>query len=182
MPTSGAIGVCGKLWRWVLATKAHRLYADEDFGLDLENTVYALDSSTIDFSMTLFPWATFRSTKSAIKIHAQIDLRGPIPVCIFVSPASFHDVNWLDALVFEPGAIYLFDKGYTDFRRFYRIAASGAFFVTRAKENLQFSRKESRPVDKATGLRSEHVGKLALPKARGDFPLPLRRIRYFDEK
>ena len=174
-----------RLWKTLamgLATKAQRLYADEDFGLDLENTVYALDSSTIDLSMTLFPWATFRSTKSAIKIHTQIDLRGPIPVCIFVSPASFHDVNWLDALVFEPGAIYLFDKAYTAFRQFYHIAASGAFFVTRAKENLRFSRKESRPVDKPTGLQSDHVGKLALPKARGDFPLPLRRIRYFDEK
>jgi len=174
-----------RLWQALtmgLVSKARKLYADEDLGLDLDNTVYALDSSTIDLSMTLFPWATFRTTKSAIKIHAQIDLRGPIPVCIFISPASLHDVNWLDALVFEPGAIYLFDKGYTDFRRLYRIAASGAFFVTRAKDNLRFTRQESRPVDKTTGLRSDHLGKLALAKARGDFPLLLRRIRYFDEK
>jgi hypothetical protein len=172
-----------RLWQALamgLVAKARRLYAGEDLGLDLENTIYALDSSTIDLSMSLFPWATFRSTKSAIKIHAQIDLRGPIPVCIFVSPGSLHDVNWLDALVFEPGAIYLFDKGYIDFRRLYRIAAAGAFFVTRAKDNLRFSRQESRPVDKATGVRSDHIGKLTLPKARADFPLPLRRIRYFD--
>ena len=174
-----------RLWQALamgLVAKARRLYSGEDLGLDLENTVYALDSSTIDLSMTLFPWATFRSTKSAIKIHAQIDLRGPIPVCIFVSPGSLHDVNWLDALVFEAGAIYLFDKGYIDFRRLYRIAASGAFFVTRAKDNLRFSRQKSRPVDKATGVCSDHIGKLALAKARADFPLPLRQIRYFDSE
>jgi hypothetical protein len=135
-----------------LVAKARKLYAGEDLGLDLENTVYALDSSTIDLSMTLFPWATFRSPKSAIKIHAQIDLLGPIPVCIFVSPGSLHDVNWLDALVFEAGAIYLFDKGYIDFARLHCIAASGAFFVTCAKDNLRFERQESRPVDKTTGL------------------------------
>jgi len=145
-----------RLWQALamgLVAKARRLYAGEDLGLDLENTVYALDSSTIDLSMTLF---------------------------LFVSPGSLHDANWLDALVFEAGAIYLFDKGYIDFRRLYRIAASGAFFVTRAKANLRFSRQESRPVDKATGVRSDHIGKLALAKARRDFPLPLRRIRYFD--
>jgi len=172
-----------RLWQALamgLVAKARRLYAGEDLGLDLENTVYALDSTTIDLSMTLFPWATFRSTKSAIKIHAQIDLCGPIPVCIFVSPGSLHDVNWSDALVFEAGAIYLFDKGYIDFRRLYRIATSGAFFVTRAKDNLRFSRQKSRPVDKATGVCSDHIGKLALAKARTDFPVPLRRIRYFD--
>lgn len=174
-----------RLWQALamgLINKARRLYAGEELGVDLENTVYALDSSTIDLSMTLFPWATFRSTKSAIKIHTQLDLRGPIPVCVFVSPAGLHDVNFLDKLSFEAGAIYLFDKGYTDFQRLYRIAASGAFFVTRAKDNLRFSRHASRPVDKSTGLRSDHMGKFALPKARRDFPLPLRRIRYFDEK
>lgn len=174
-----------RLWQALamgLVRKARSLYVGEDLGLDLENTVYALDSSTIDLSMTLFPWATFRSTKSAIKIHTQLDLRGPIPVCVFVSPASLHDVNWLDNLRFEAGAIYLFDKGYTDFQRLYRIATSGAFFVTRAKDNLRFARQASRPVDKTTGLRSDHLGKFALPKARKDFPLPLRRIRYFDEK
>ena len=174
-----------RLWQALamgLVRKARSLYVGEDLGLDLENTVYALDSSTIDLSMTLFPWATFRSTKSAIKIHTQLDLRGPIPVGVFVSPASLHDVNWLDNLRFEAGAIYLFDKGYTDFQRLYRIATSGAFFVTRAKDNLRFARQASRPVDKTTGLRSDHPGKFALPKARKDFPLPLRRIRYFDEK
>jgi hypothetical protein len=146
----------------------------------LEHTIYALDSTTIDLSLTMFPWATFRSTKSGIKVHTQIDLRGPIPVCVFVSPASMHDVKWLDILVFESGAIYLFDKGYIDFGRLQRIAASGAFFVTRAKDNLRFARQGSRAVDKTTGLRSDQVGYLALPKARESFQSPLRRIRFFD--
>lgn len=172
-----------RLWQALamgLIPKARKLYAGEDIGLDLESAVYALDSTTIDLSMTLFAWATFRSTKSGIKIHAQLDLRGPVPVCVFVSPASMHDVKWLDMLVFESGGIYILDKGYIDFSRFQRIAASGAFFVTRAKENLRFTRQESRPVDKTTGLRSDQVGYLALPKARENFPSPLRRIRFFD--
>jgi hypothetical protein len=172
-----------RLWQALamgLIPKARKLYAGEDIGLDLESAVYALDSTTIDLSMTLFAWATFRSTKSGIKIHAQLDLRGPVPVCVFVSPASMHDVKWLDMLVFESGAIYVLDKGYIDFSRFQRIAASGAFFVTRAKENLRFARQESRVVDKTTGLRSDQVGYLALPKARENFPSPLRRIRFFD--
>ena len=172
-----------RLWEALalsLIPKARSLYASEDLGLDLENTVYALDSTTIDLSLTMFPWATFRTTKSGIKVHTQIDLRGPIPVCVFVSPASMHDVKWLDMLAFEAGAIYIFDKGYTDFARLHCIAASGAFFVTRAKDNLRFARQESRPVDKTTGLRSDQVGYLALPKARENFPSPLRRIRFFD--
>jgi len=154
-----------RLWEALalsLIPKARSLYAGEDLGLDLEHTIYALDSTTIDLSLTMFPWATFRSTKSGIKVHTQIDLRGPIPVCVFVSPASMHDVKWLDMLVFESGAIYLFDKGYIDFARLQRIAASGAFFVTRAKENLRFARQESRPVNKTLGLRSDQLGYLAL--------------------
>ena len=117
-----------RLWESLalsLIPKARTLYAGEDLGLDLENTIYALDSTTIDLSLTMFPWATFRTTKSGIKMHTQIDLRGPIPVCVFVSPASMHYVKWLDMLVFEAGAIYLFDKGYIDFSRLQRIAASG---------------------------------------------------------
>ena len=172
-----------RLWEALalsLIPKARSLYESEDLGLDLENAIYALDSTTIDLSLTMFPWATFRSTKSGTKVHTQIDLRGPIPVCVFVSPASMHDVKWLDMLAFEAGAIYIFDKGYTDFARLHGIAASGAFFVTRAKDNLRFARQESRPVDKTTGLRSDQVGYLALPKARENFPSPLRRIRFFD--
>ena len=172
-----------RLWQALamgLIPKARKLYAGEEFGLELESAVYALDSSTIDLSLTLFPWATFRSTKSGIKIHAQLDLRGPVPVCVFVSPADMHDVKWLDMLVFECGAIYIIDRGYIDFSRLQRIAASGAFFVTRAKDNLRFARQESRPVDKTTGLRSDQVGYLALPSARKNFPSPLRRIRFFD--
>lgn len=172
-----------RLWQALamgLIPKARKLYAGEDIGLDLESTVYALDSTTIDLSMTLFPWATFRSTKSGIKIHAQLDLRGPVPVCVFVSPASVHDVKWLDMLVFEAGATYIIDKGYIDFARLQRIAASGAFFVTRAKANLRFARQESRAIDKTTGLRSDQIGYLELPRARENFPSPLRRIRFFD--
>jgi len=172
-----------RLWQALamgLIPKARKLYAGEEIGLELESAVYALDSSTIDLSLTLFPWATFRSTKSGIKIHAQLDLRGPVPVCVFVSPADMHDVKWLDMLVFECGAIYIIDRGYIDFSRLQRIAASGAFFVTRAKDNLRFARQESRPVDKTTGLRSDQVGYLALPGARKNFPSPLRRIRFFD--
>jgi hypothetical protein len=151
-----------RLWEALalsLIPKARSLYAGEDLGLDLENTIYALDSTTIDLSLTMFPWATFRSTKSGIKVHTQIDLRGPIPVCVFVSPASMHDVKWLDMLVFESGAIYLFDKGYIDFGRLQRIAASGAFFVTRAKDNLRFARQESRAVDKNNGA-SQRSGRV----------------------
>ena len=163
-----------RLWEALalsLIPKTRSLYAGEDLGLDLEHTIYALDSTTIDLSLTMFPWATFRSTKSGIKVHTQIDLRGPIPVCVFVSPASMHDVKRLDMLVFESGAIYLLDKGYIDFGRLQRIAASGAFFVTRAKDNLRFARQGSRPVDKTLGLRSDQVGYLALPKARKTFRL-----------
>jgi hypothetical protein len=172
-----------RLWEALalsLIPKARSLYAGEDLGLDLENTIYALDSTTIDLSLTMFPWATFRSTKSGIKVHTQIDWRGPIPICVFVSRARMHDVKWLDMLAFESGAIYLFDKGYIDFGRLQRIAASGAFFVTRAKDNLRFARQESRAADKTTGLRSDQVGYLALPKAKENFPSPLRRIRFFD--
>lgn len=163
-----------------LIKKARALYAGEDLGLDLENTVYALDSTTIDLSLALFPWADFRKTKAGIKMHTQIDLRGPIPTCIHVTNARQHDVLWLDELVFEPGAFYLMDRGYMDFRRLNRIASSGAFFVTRAKDNLRFSRQYSLPVDQSTGMRSDQVGKPTLPTARASYPGLLRKVRYFD--
>lgn len=163
-----------------LIRKARGLYAGEDLGLDLENTIYALDSTTIDLSLTLFPWADFRKAKAGIKMHTQIDLRGPIPTCIHISSARQHDVLWLDDLVFEPGAFYLMDRGYMDFRRLNRIASSAAFFVTRAKDNLRFSRQYSRPVDQSTGLRSDQVGKPTLAAARSAYPRLLRKIRYFD--
>ncbi|MDL5051089.1 IS4 family transposase, partial [Oscillatoria amoena NRMC-F 0135] len=165
-----------------LIRKARPLYAGEDLGLDIDNTIYALDSTTIDLSLTLFPWADFRTTKAGIKMHTQMDLRGPIPTCIFISEARQHDVRWLDNLLFEAGAFYIVDRGYMDFTRLDRIVASSAFFVTRAKDNLRFSRQYSLPVDHASGVCSDQIGRPALPKARKDFPCLLRRIRYFDKE
>jgi hypothetical protein len=163
-----------------LMRKARPLYAGEDLGIDLDNTIYALDSTTIDLSLTLFPWADFRQTKAGIKMHTQIDLRGPIPTCINITGARQHDVGWLDSLFFEAGAFYLMDRGYMDFTRLALIAQAGAFFVTRAKTNLQFTRHHSKPVDRFTGLRSDHVGKPALSKSRKSFPVLLRKVRYYD--
>jgi hypothetical protein len=165
-----------------LMRKARPLYAGEDLGLELDNTVYALDSTTIDLSLTLFPWADFRSTKAGIKMHTQIDLRGPIPTCIYITSARQHDVLWLDQLLFEPGAFYVMDRGYMDFMRLNLIARAGAFFVTRAKGNLRFSRQHSFPVDSTTGLRSDQIGNLTLGKAQEAFPSLLRRVRYFDQE
>ena len=165
-----------------LMKKARPLYAGEDLGLDLDNTTYALDSTTIDLSLTLFPWADFRQTKAGIKLHTQIDLRGPIPTCICITGARQHDVGWLDSLLFEAGAFYLMDRGYMDFSRLILIANAGAFFVTRAKSNLQFTRHYSKPVDRFTGLRSDHVGKPTLTKSRSAFPVLLRKVRYYDSE
>ncbi len=172
-----------RLWQdlaGILMRKARPLYADEDLGLDLENVIYALDSTTIDLSLTLFPWADFRQTKAGIKLHTQIDLRGPIPTCIHITGARQHDVGWLDSLFFEAGAFYLMDRAYMDFVRLALIAKAGAFFVTRAKTNLQFTRHYSLPVDRLTGLRSDHVGKPTLDKSRNAFPMLLRRVKYID--
>ena len=174
-----------RLWEDLAKTlmrKACPLYAGEDLGLEIDNTVYALDSTTVDLSLTLFPWADFRKTKAGIKMHTQIDLRGPIPTCIFITGARQHDVLWLDELVFEAGAFYVMDRGYMDFKRMDLIARAGAFFVTRAKDNLRFSRQWSQAVDMRTGLRSDQVGKPTLPKARVDFPSLLRKVRYYDEE
>jgi hypothetical protein len=163
-----------------LIRKAKPLYAEEDLGIELDNTIYALDSTTIDLSLTLFPWADFRQTKAGIKMHTQIDLRGPIPTCINITGARQHDVGWLDSLFFEAGAFYLMDRGYMDFTRLALIAQAGAFFVTRAKSNLQFTRHYSMPVNRLTGLRSDHVGKPSLQRSRKAFPVLLRRIKYVD--
>ena len=163
-----------------LITKARRLYVGEDLGLELKNTIYALDSTTIDLALSLFGWADFRSTKAGIKLHTQLDLRGAIPTVIQIGSAREHDVNWLDDLIFEPGAFYIMDRGYVDFSRLAKIAAAGAFFVTRAKDNTRFTRHHSLPVDYSTGIKSDQIGKLTLDKARSDFPWPLRRIRYLD--
>jgi hypothetical protein len=166
----------------MLMRKARPLYAGEDLGLDIASTIYTLDSTTVDLSLTLFPWASFRKTKAGIKMHTQIDLRGPIPNCVFVSAARQHDVCWLDDLCFEAGAFYVMDRGYMDFRRLHHIAQSGAFFVIRAKDNLQFARQRSQPVDMRTGLRSDQIGKPKLAKARAAFPSLLRKVRYYDQE
>ena len=172
-----------RLWQDLatgLIKRARRLYAGEDLGLDLDETIYALDSTTIDLSLQLFPWAEFRSTKAGVKLHTQLDLRGPIPVHIEVRAARSHDVLWLDTLIFEPGAFYLLDRAYMDFTRLARIARAGAFFVTRAKDNLRFSRFGSNPKVFGSGVSSDQVGQPTLLKAREAFPWPLRRIRFVD--
>jgi hypothetical protein len=163
-----------------LMRKARVLYAGEDLGLELENTVYALDSTTIDLSLSLFPWADFRSTKAGIKMHTQLDLRGPIPTCIHITGARKADFHLLDNLLFEAGAFYVMDRGYMDFARLARIVLAGAFFVTRAKSNLRFTRHRSLSRDCLEGVLSDQVGSPSLAKAAADFPHPLRRVRYFD--
>jgi hypothetical protein len=163
-----------------LITRARRLYADESFGVELEQTVYALDSTTIDLCLSLFPWARFRSTKAAVKLHTLLDLRGPIPTMISISDGKRGDVSILDDLILEPGAFYIMDRGYVDFERLYRFVLAGAFFVTRAKVNMQSSRLESRPVDPGTGVRSDQLVGLRLLKSFRHYPDRLRRIHYRD--
>ena len=164
----------------VLITRARRLYADEPFGVELEHTVYALDSTTIDLCLSLFPWARFRSTKAAVKLHTLLDLRGPIPTMISISQGKQADVGVLDQLILEPGAFYVMDRGYVDFERLYRFVLAGAFFVTRAKAGLQLNRLESRPVDESTGVRSDQNVWLRLPKSIEHYPDRFRRVSYRD--
>ncbi len=164
----------------VLITIAKPLYASDPFGVDLAATVYAFDSTTIDLCLALFPWARFRQTKGAIKLHTLLDLRGNIPEVVYISDGKLHDVKALDVLVPLPGAYYVLDRGYLDFGRLFRFQELGAFFVTRAKTNLQFVRRYSHPVDKATGLQCDQTIALTGPKTATLYPLPLRRIRYTD--
>jgi len=164
----------------VLIRRARRIYSQEDLGLDLKNTVYALDSSTIDLCMSLFPWALFRSTKSAVKIHTLLDLRGAIPAFIYLSDGKTHDTKVLDMLVFEPGAFYVMDRGYMDFKRLFRLHQSGAFFVTRAKDNLRARRVYSAPTDRSTGVIADQRVMLEGFYASQDYPEHIRRIRFTD--
>jgi len=159
---------------------ARPLYAGEDLGLDLDNTIYALDSTTIDLCLSVFPWAHFRSAKAAVKLHTLLDLRGNIPTFIHISDGKLHDVNILDTLIPEAGAFYIMDRGYVDFARLYFLAQCLAFFVIRAKSNLQFRRLYSRPVDKSTGLRCDQTVVLTGFYTRKDYPEKLRRIKYRD--
>jgi hypothetical protein len=163
-----------------LIGRARRLYAGESFGVELAQTVYALDSTTIDLCLSLFPWARFRSTKAAVKLHTLLDLRGPIPTMIAISDGKQADVGVLDELLLEPGAFYVMDRGYVDFERLYRFVLAGAFFVTRAKAGLQINRLESHPVDESTGVRSDQVVWLKLAKSRERYPERFRRISYRD--
>jgi hypothetical protein len=160
----------------VLIARARRFYANESLSVDLEQTVYALDSTTIDLCLSLFPWARFRSTKAAVKLHTLLDLRGPIPTMISISEGKKADVNILDELILEPGAFYVMDRGYVDFMRLYRFVLAGAFFVTRAKEGLRINRLESRPVDESTGVRADQIVWLALDKSIEHYPDRFRRV------
>ncbi len=159
---------------------ARRLYADEAFGVDLKDTVYALDATTIDLCLSVFPWAPFRSTKAAVKLHTLLDLRGNIPSFIFVSDGKMHDVNILDQLVPEPGAIYVMDRGYIDFERLGRFHEAGSFFVIRAKKNLMAARRYSRTVDKNSGLVCDQTVTLTGFYSQQGYPSPLRRVRFND--
>jgi len=164
----------------VLIKIARELYANEDFGLELRNTVYAFDSTTIDLCLSVFPWANFRKTKAAVKLHTLLDLRGNIPGVISITNGKISDVNALDDLIFEAGAIYIFDRGYIDFARLYRIHQSLAFFVTRAKSNFVFKRLYSQAVDKSTGVLSDQIIMVSGFYTLIDYPEKLRRIRYYD--
>jgi hypothetical protein len=164
----------------ILITQARSLYANEDFGVELKQTVYAFDATTIDLCLSLFPWAKFRQRKGAIKLHTLLDLRGSIPTLIFVTHGKVHEVNLLDELFVEPGAIYIFDRGYLDFARLYKIHQASAFFIIRAKSNFRFRRIYSQPVDKSKGVQADQIIELHGFYVHKDYPERLRRIRYFD--
>ena len=165
-----------------LITMARKLYIDEPFGVDLNETVYALDATTIDLCLSVFPWAPFRTTKAAVKLHTLLDLRGNIPAFIHISDGKMHEVNILDQLLPEAGAFYVMDRGYLDFKRLYRLHAAGSFFVTRGKSNLKAQRRYSRPVDRSTGLICDQTIVLTGFYSSQDFETPLRRIRFNDPK
>ncbi len=161
---------------------ARHLYIDEDFGIDLKQTVYALDSTTIDLCLALFPWAQFRRRKGAVKLHTLIDLRGSIPCFIRISTGKMHDVRVLDDLPIEPASFYVMDRGYVDFARLHRFDQYKAFFITRAKRNMDYTRQSSKPVDRSTGLRSDQTIRLRGAKTSLDYPNVLRRVSYYDSE
>ncbi len=163
-----------------LIARARPLYAGEDLGLDLDDTVYALDSSTVDLCLSVFPWAPFRTTKAAVKLHTLLDLLGSIPSFIYVSDGKLHDVRALDLIVPEPGAIYVMDRAYVDFQRLFRLHQAGASFVTRTKKNLSWHRVYSFPKDREHGIQADQMIALDGKRARRAYPLHLRRVRYQD--
>ena len=164
----------------ILINEARRLYVDDDFGLELKETVYALDSSTIDLCLSVFPWARFRKTKGAVKLHTLLDLRGDIPTFIWITDGKVHDVNVLDHLIPEPGAIYVMDRAYLDFQRLYQLHQSSAVFVTRSKINTGLRRIYSHKVDKTTGVKVDQTVALTGYYSKKDYPEKLRRVKYFD--
>jgi hypothetical protein len=164
----------------VLIQQARRLYAEDDFGVNLQQTVYAFDSTTIDLCLSLFPWARFRRRKGAVKLHTLVDVRGNIPCFIHISHGKMADVNALDHLIIEPGAFYVMDRGYIDFARLYRFTQEAAFFIVRGKRGLDYTRAASSPVDKSTGLRSDQRIVLDGRKTSTLYPVELRRITYVD--
>ncbi len=165
-----------------LIGQARTLYAGDAFDIDLEETAYAFDSTTIDLCLSLFPWARFRTHKAGIKLHTLLDLRGNIPCFIQVTEAKTHDVNALDDLPLEAGAFYMMDRGYIDFRRLYRFTEAQSFFVVRAKKNLDFRTRSTTPIDKTLGLRSDQVIDLTGLAAAQHYPIPLRRVHYYDDE
>ena len=164
----------------VLIARARQLYAHDEFGVTLTQTVYALDSTTIDLCLSLFRWGPFRRRKAAVKLHTLLDLRGSIPCFVRISSGKTHEVSVLDELPIEPGAFYVMDKGFLDFARLYRFTQQAAFFVIRAKANQDFARRASHPVDKATGLRSDQTIVLQGPLTSQKYPVALRRVAYVD--
>ena len=164
-----------------LIARAQILYSNDSFGIDLENAAYALDSTTINLCLTLFPWAQFRKHKSAVKVHTLMDLKGSIPCFIRITGGSVHDVNFLDNLLIETGAFYLMDRGYIDFARLDTFTKNIAYFVTRAKTNIDYTRISYRAVDKTTGLRSDQTITLQGQRTSQDYPVPMRRVSYYDK-
>lgn len=164
----------------VLIATARSLYADEDLGVELQQTVYALDSTTIDLCLSLFPWARYRAQNAAVKMHTLLDLQGNIPAFIDVTPAKIHEIHTLDILLPEPGSIYIVDRGYLDFERLYRLQQALAFFIIRSRKDFRFHRLVSQPVDKRTGLRCDQTIRLKSFYPAKFYPDPLRRIRYHD--
>lgn len=163
-----------------LIVQARALYADYDLGIELKHTAYALDTTTIDLCLSLFPWAPFRQTKAAVRLHTLLDLRGNIPTFLHITDGKFHEVNVLDILIPEPGAFYVMDRGFIDFIRLARIDQAGAFFVTRAKSNMRFRRRSAAAVDKSTGLRCDQTIVLTGYTSKQGTTQPLRRIRFKD--
>jgi Domain of unknown function (DUF4372)/Transposase DDE domain len=165
---------------YVLIEEARRSCYRDDFEIEVDGNVYALDSTTIDLCISIFWWAEFRKHKGGIKLHTLYDVKTSIPSFLYITNAIVHDVNIMDIIPYEAGSFYVADKGYTDFLRLYKIHTHGSFFVTRAKENLRFKRMYSRPVDKTTGVRSDHIGKLEIYKSKNEYPEKLRRIKFYD--